>query len=229
MNQNQQMSESLLLCSILAVTGGFLDTYTYICRGKVFANAQTGNMVLLGLNIAEKNFKNAFYYLIPIVAFALGVLLSEQIKHHYKNNNDINIHWRQIIILIETIILLIVGFLPIGNFDMTANVAISFICSLQVESFRKVNGNAFATTMCTGNLRSATELFHKYILTKDKTIKNKSFQYINIILLFIFGAVIGVFITNVFQEKAVFFCCILLMIVFFIMFIKSKEEKTSEN
>lgn len=228
MKQNQQMSESLLVCSILAVTGGFLDAYTYICRGKVFANAQTGNMVLLGLNIAEKNFKNAFYYFIPILAFALGILLSEQIKYHYKNNNDSNIHWRQIIILIETMILLIVGFLPTGKLDMTANIAISFICSLQVESFRKVNGNAFATTMCTGNLRSASELFYKYILTKDKTIQNKSFQYINIILLFIFGSVIGVFITNIIQEKAVFFCCILLMLVFFIMFIKSKEEKNTQ-
>lgn len=227
MKQNQQMSESLLVCSILAATGGFLDAYTYICRGKVFANAQTGNMVLLGLHIAEKNFKNVFYYFIPIAAFSLGVLLSEQIKYYFKNN-DSNIHWRQIIILIEAIILLIVGFIPVGKLDMTANVAISFICSLQVESFRKVNGNAFATTMCTGNLRSASELFHKYILTKDKTIRNKSFQYINIILLFISGSVIGVFVTNMFREKAVFFCCILLVTVFFIMFIKSKEEKNTQ-
>lgn len=228
MKQNQQMSESLLLCSILAVVGGFLDAYTYICRGKVFANAQTGNMVLLGLNIAEKNFKNAFYYFIPILAFSLGVLLSEQIKYHYKNNQRSSIHWRQIIILIETMILSIVGFLPVGKLDMTANVAVSFICSLQVESFRKINGNAFATTMCTGNLRSAAELFHKYILTKNNTIKNKCFQYMNIIFLFIFGSVIGVFITNILWEKAVFFCCILLMTVFFIMFIKSKEEKNTQ-
>ena len=43
-----QMSESLLLGVLLAVAGGFFDAYTYLCRGKVFANAQTGNIVLSG-------------------------------------------------------------------------------------------------------------------------------------------------------------------------------------
>ena len=44
-----QMSETLFLGALLTVTGGFLDAYTYLCRGKVFANAQTGNIVLLGV------------------------------------------------------------------------------------------------------------------------------------------------------------------------------------
>ena len=50
-----QMSESLLLGAMLAMAGGFFDAYTYLCRGKVFANAQTGNIVLFGANIAEGN------------------------------------------------------------------------------------------------------------------------------------------------------------------------------
>ena len=41
-----QMSETVLIGSLLALAGGFLDAYTYICRGGVFANAQTGNIVL---------------------------------------------------------------------------------------------------------------------------------------------------------------------------------------
>ena len=47
-----QRSESYLVGAVLAVAGGFLDAYTYICRGHVFANAQTGNIVLLGVNLA---------------------------------------------------------------------------------------------------------------------------------------------------------------------------------
>lgn len=68
MTSKSQMSESFFLCSLLAITGGFLDIYTYVVRGKVFANAQTGNIVLFGLNIAEGNVKESFYYLIPILA-----------------------------------------------------------------------------------------------------------------------------------------------------------------
>lgn len=39
MEKNYQMSESFLLASLLAIVGGFLDAYSYVCRDHVFANA----------------------------------------------------------------------------------------------------------------------------------------------------------------------------------------------
>ena len=45
-NHHGQMSESLLTASFIILSGGLQDAYTYLCRGKVFANAQTGNIVL---------------------------------------------------------------------------------------------------------------------------------------------------------------------------------------
>lgn len=50
---HRQMSESFRLGAVLALTGGFLDAYTYLIRGGVFANAQTGNIVLLGVRLME--------------------------------------------------------------------------------------------------------------------------------------------------------------------------------
>ena len=41
-----QMSESMLTAAFIILSGGLQDAYTYLCRGKVFANAQTGNIVL---------------------------------------------------------------------------------------------------------------------------------------------------------------------------------------
>ena len=223
MNKKRQMSETFRLGILLAIVGGFLDAYTYISRGEVFANAQTGNIVLLGLNIAEGNLKNSIYYLIPILAFALGVVISEVIKSKYKDSN--HIHWRQIIIVIEIIILFIVGFVPSGNMNVIVNVAISFVCSMQVESFRKVHGNAFATTMCTGNLRSGTEQLYKYKKTKDKSMLHRTLQYYGIILFLILGAAIGALVTNLFNEKSVLFCCIILLVAFAIMFKEEIENK----
>ena len=34
---SKQMSESIKLGVILAIAGGFMDAYSYMCRGKVFA------------------------------------------------------------------------------------------------------------------------------------------------------------------------------------------------
>ena len=54
--------------------------YTYITRGGVFANAQTGNIVLMGINLAKGDFERVVHYVVPILAFALGILLSEIIS-----------------------------------------------------------------------------------------------------------------------------------------------------
>ena len=218
----KHISESFRLAAVLALVGGFLDAYTYICRGQVFSNAQTGNIVLVGLALAENNFINAIYHFLPVVAFIVGVIITETIKRRVKFKETF-IHWRQIVIIIEIIALLIVGFIPSGRFDMLSNILISFVCSLQVESFRKVNGNAYATTMCTGNLRSATEHLYNYKQTKDKRILKNSLQYYGIILFFIVGALIGSILTHIYFVKAVLFALIGLIAVFVLMFIEEVE------
>ncbi len=214
---NKQMSESLKIGIILAFTGGFLDAYTFLVRGKVFANAQTGNIVLLGTNLFQGEFKQALSYLVPIVSFIVGVFITEFIKLKFKENEKL--HWRQIIIFIEIFLLALVAFMP-QSLNNLANIIVSFICAMQVESFRKINGIACATTMCTGNLRSGTELLFKYIKTKDSDLKQKSINYYGIDLTFILGAGLGAVLTNIFDEKAVLVCCVILFIGFLVMFIK---------
>lgn len=216
-----QMSESIPVGIILAIVGGYLDAYTYNARGHVFANAQTGNMVLLGQNLSQGQWMEGIQYLIPILAFAAGIYIVEKIKERFQKNTQI--HWRQIIVLIEIILLLVVGFLP-QTLNLLANVSVSFVCAVQVESFRKVKGNAYATTMCTGNLRSATELFCAYRQTKNPELKKRSLQYYGIILVFILGAILGVVMTRIFHDRAVLFCCIFLAAGFLVMFIKEDIE-----
>ena len=45
--------EHIVPACLLTVVGGFLDVYTFLFRGEVFANAVTGNMVFCGLHIAR--------------------------------------------------------------------------------------------------------------------------------------------------------------------------------
>ena len=75
-----QTSETLRIGIFLTLSGGFQDAYSYLCRGKVFANAQTGNIVLLGQSIAEKNITMMFRYLCPLIAFVLGAYISQRMK-----------------------------------------------------------------------------------------------------------------------------------------------------
>lgn len=221
-NKTRQMSETFLMGTLLALTGGFLDAYTYISRGGVFANAQTGNIVLLGLNMASGQWSRVLYYLVPIIAFVLGIFLAESIRGKCMYNRKM--HWRQLVLILEILVLLFVAVLPQGKFDMIANVAVSFICAMQVESFRKVNGNTFATTMCTGNLRSGTERLYRFGRTGEVKELEKSLQYYGIILIFIIGAMAGMWLTKQFAQKAVLFACGMLFMAFLMMFVRSEED-----
>lgn len=222
------MSDTFFLGALLAVVGGFLDAYTYLVRGHVFANAQTGNIVLLGLNLAEGNWMKSLYYLIPILCFALGVVVAEFIRDRFREHP--NLHWRQIILAAEILVLCCVGFLPLGGgYDMLANVGVSFLCSIQVEAFRKVNGNALATTMCTGNLRSGTEQLYHYFRGRNPQGLRKGAVYFGIILFFVTGAVIGTLLTNLWKERAVLCCCVLLIAAFAAMFIRNEECEEGES
>lgn len=208
-------AESFFIGSILALVGGFLDGYTYVSRGKVFANAQTGNMVLLGLRISEGHFSEALRYLLPILAFAVGVLLAEWIKSRYQGSRAF--HWRQLVLGIEILLLFGIGFVPGGNLNPYVNIAISLVCALQVESFRTLRELTYATTMCTGNLRSGTEQLFRYFQTRDQAFLQNSLHYFGIILVFIAGAIFGMVSTNLVFERAIWIPCALLVLTLLLL------------
>lgn len=218
-----QMSESMRLGALLAVAGGFFDAYTYLCRGGVFANAQTGNIVLLGLELAEREWLRALAYLAPILAFALGVVVAEVVKRRGKARQagGAGMHWRQVIVLAEIVLLACAAFLP-QRMNMAVNILISFVCAMQVEAFRKVRGSAFATTMCTGNLRSGTEQLVLWRQTGDANAARKARHYYCIILFFILGAALGAVCTDTLGERALLITCVPLIAVFGMMFIREE-------
>lgn len=208
-NKQIQMSESFLNSAVLAVSGGFQDAYTYFTRDKVFSNAQTGNVVLMSQEFMAGNFIGGIKYLLPFLAFGLGVLVTEQINARYKMAK--RIHWRQLIILIEIAILAIVGFIP-HSLNMAATVLVSFSCAMQVQAFRKVNGFAYASTMCIGNLRSGTDALSAFLREKRKEALIKAFHYYGIIFFFAVGAGIGGNLSVAWGIHTIWVSCILLLI-----------------
>lgn len=219
MKRTSQISESLELGIILAISGGFMDAYSYIQRGEVFANAQTGNMLLMGVYFSEGNVHQGINYLVPVLSFAIGIALADLVRMLNINR----FHWRQISVLIEAVILAGVSCIP-ESMNLMANSLTSLACGIQVESFRKIHGNGIATTMCIGNLRSATQNLCYYLKNKDKNYIEKSVIYYGIILCFILGAVIGNILVKNFHESAISACSFLLLISFVLMFV-DRENK----
>ena len=212
--QKIQTSETFLLSAILAISGGFQDAYTYNVREEVFSNAQTGNVVLMSQHFLMGDWRSALHYLFPILAFAFGVLVAEQIGHKYKFAKKI--HWRQIIVVMEMILLFVAGFIP-AKYNMIATMLVSFSCSMQVQTFRKVNGYGYASTMCIGNLRSGTESLSVYLREHHKGALKKAMHYYGIIVIFALGAGIGGICSLHWGMKAIWVSSVLLLLTFFMM------------
>lgn len=221
-----QMSEALLTAAFLSMSGGLQDAYTYIARGEVFANAQTGNIVLLSQNLFTGNWAKVPHYLVPLVFFALGIAASEGMRYRFQQGT--RIHWRQLILLEEIVTLFAVGLMP-ASLNMLANAIVSFSCAMQVQAFRKVNGYAFASTMCIGNMRSGMDSLCSWVLNRNPAALKKSLYYWGIILLFALGAGLGSLALDLCGAKAIWLSCLLLAVSFCLMFLKEDVEEIKED
>ena len=219
------MSESFLTAVFLSLSGGLQDAYTYLFRGKVFANAQTGNIVLLSANLMDGNWERVLHYLVPLCAFALGVLTAEKMRERFREMRTL--HWRQLVVLGEGLLLFLVGFLPQEQ-NLLANAIVSFACAMQVQAFRKVNGYAFASTMCIGNLRSGMDSLCAWLVGGNAKAFGKAVHYFAIIFLFALGAGIGSVALVPMAGRAIWLSCLLLGVSFCLMFLKEDIEELEQ-
>ncbi len=183
-----QQSETLPVGILLALSGGYMDAYTYLFRDHVFANAQTGNLVLFAVNLSEGRLLDCLRYLVPVLAFGAGVFLAQAVRLRFPNRPQV--HWRQVALVVEILILFSVGFLPV-EVNLLANSLVSLACGIQVQSFRKVWGKGLATTMCIGNFRTATDSLCSYFYQRQPEQRRTALLYYGMIAVFLLGAVLG--------------------------------------
>lgn len=212
-----QASESIAVTILLTLAGGLQDSYSYFARGHVFANAQTGNIVLLSSSVLQGNLHSALSYLIPVLSFAAGIYASLEIKRLYRKSG--RLHWRHIVAYIEVLLLISVGLIP-ENHSQIANALTSFSCAMQVEAFRTVRGNAYASTMCIGNLRAFVEHMHSWKEKKESIAK--ATDYLIVLASFAAGAGLGAYILPFFGLKSIW-CSALLIILSAILMLRRPE------
>ena len=206
MSKTEQVSNSFALCVVMTVAGGFLDAYTYIVRGGVFANTQTGNIVQCGMALMNGDLFACLRYLLSILAFTLGIFLVVYIRdiRHIQG-----LHWRQETVLIEAVILLIVAFLPESR-NTLANTLVAFACGIQLQTFRKVGEYIYTTTMATGNLRSFAYALVYSLNTGEEYYAKRAAVVGSLLLMFMLGAGLGGIFSRMMGVQAVMIPCALL-------------------
>lgn len=218
----KNISEAFIFNLLLAFSGGFQDAYTYIVRNHVFANAQTGNVVLMSTSFMAGEWREGLSYLMPLLAFVSGVFIADNINYYFKSGKIM--HWRQSVLILEMLLLFLVGFLPY-SMNMTANILISFTCAMQVQSFRKVSGINYASTMCIGNIRSGTEALSSYLHHRCREDLKKIIYYFGIIGIFAIGAGVGGTLSSVFSVRTIWVSSMVLGICLLMLTIDIMSKK----
>jgi hypothetical protein len=224
MNRNLPVHEQLIFCLLLTAVGGFFDAYTFVNCDGIFANAQTGNLIFVGIDLIEGNFSEVIHYSIPILSFVIGVLVSKFIETKYK---ELSIFKHIYMLLLTQIVALIIISIKHKYFGVDIRpIVISFICAIQFDGFRKVNNLVFASVFCTGNLRSMSEHLYKYFVLKKKESKIPFLIYLSVITVFLSGVILGAAMSKYLLNKAIIVPVFIIFInLIFVIVINNKFGK----
>ena len=192
---------------LYTIVGGYLDAYCYITHGHVFANAQTGNIVLLGLALADGRPTAALRHLPPILTFAAGVLGTLWV-HERKSLPEARLRTAgactELVVLIA--LLLFGPIIP----DSLVVPSIAFVAAVQVTSFQAVSDWKFNSAMTTGNLRATLHALVLWRGRKDSAQNRKDFLTTGAICLFFaLGALLGGVCGRLFPRQALVPCILI--------------------
>ena len=203
---------SLSVGGMLAAAGGFLDGFTYVGHGQVFANAMSANVILFGAYCYTGSFHIALRYLPPIMAFLAAVWASQTIQLHSKRRGIAALYGA--VLLLEIVVLLVLSLLPATTPDTLFTTSIAFAAAVQMNTFREMNGHSYSSTFTTGNLRTLGEaaftwLFEGHPQDAARTVRDFSV----IVGAFLLGAIAGGVATKEFGNRALWWDIGLLILV----------------
>lgn len=234
-SSNQLTNKEFLECeqwwifALLMGVSGFYGAFTYSIRGGIFCNAQTANFVLFAMALGTANWKKALYFLIPISAYLLGAVISEEVALKIKKINLIR--WDTLLIFIEIIVVIALGFIPENAPYQISQIAINFICSMQYNTFRQTKKIPMSTTFCTNHLRQTGIGLVKWIRHQgDETYFKRMMCHVGMLSVFVVGGVISTILCRIFLGKAIWGAAIILIIVFIdLLHADLKTEKRMLN
>lgn len=203
--------ESLRTGLLLAGVGGFLDAHTFVGYGGVFANAQTGNIVLLGVDAQAGHWQGALLHIPPIVAFMLGVALAQMLAQPaVRTIVRRPTRW---VLIAEIAVLAAAGATPGRVPSRVIPAVIAFAAAAQVSTFRSLDGVEYSSTLTTSNLRALITNIITWHTGHDVAARHRAALLAFVTVAFAIGAGVGGLCTRLIHQQAAWVAAAVLMIV----------------
>jgi uncharacterized membrane protein YoaK (UPF0700 family) len=214
---------SIEVAALLTLSGGFLDVFTYVGHGHVFANSMTGNVVFLGMYAAEGNWQQAMRHLPPIVAFLIGVFIAYRM--HLPSVLKYLPKPALTCLGVEIIVLLLSSFLSVSFPDILLVLAISLVAAMQNSSFTRLESWTYNSVMTTGNLRRFAEAFFRGTMPVYNPAALREARLFGFVCVcFLAGAVLAALTTLRLNDRALLIPALILLIAFIICWRRQKAK-----
>jgi uncharacterized membrane protein YoaK (UPF0700 family) len=199
----------LIIGAVFALVGGYADAYSYLAHGGVFANAQTGNVVLLAVYASAGAWDRAVRHIPPILAFALGVAAAKLLGVQSRKRLF------RATLICQGLELAIVCVLAAIGRDLPDGVvvpALSFVAAIQHTSLDRVGPWPFNSAMTTGNLRDAAGGVALWLAGRDPARNRRRALALGAICgAFAAGALLGAVVTRAAPALALWPCALLVL------------------
>jgi len=219
-----ERTRTLWFALLLTTANGSLDAYTYLTRGGVFANVQTGNIILAALDLSERKLFAALDHFWSTIAFIAGVALAAHIKSgRVERLLPRSLFWTM---GVQVTAMGIIGFVPATVPHSYVTVPISFLAAVQCGLFRNMGDVAYMPVATTGNLMRFVEAGYDGFV-EDHAESRRAFRmYAVLITGFTSGAVMGAFASRAWGVHGIWFPTALLLMTL-VIFIPRKKGAAS--
>lgn len=193
--------EQKMVYTLLMASAGMMGAYTYILRGGVFCNAQTANVLVMAMSFGKGDWAGGLYYLIPFSAYLLGAFVSEILPSPVKRLGFLR--WDTYLVLFETAVLFLLGFVPLSVPHQIVQVAVNFLASMQYNTFRQAEGIPMATTFCTNHIRQVGVGFAKAVRKRDSAALRRCLIHLGMVASFFVGAALLTALCGPLAERSI--------------------------
>jgi uncharacterized membrane protein YoaK (UPF0700 family) len=216
-------SYTLRFAVLLTAANAFLDTYTYVTRGRVFANVQTGNVVFAAIDVAGRHWSNALGHFWPILAFFAGVVTSSHIKS--ERSPKVLRHPLRWVMAAQSVVLAAIGFVPGSVPHSFVTIPISFLAATQTSLFRTVGDLPYMPVATTGNLMRCVEAGYAGFVDRQDASRKALGIYATLSMTFVLGAVIGAFSSIEWGVHAIWLPAAFLALTLVLFVVDEREGK----
>ncbi|HEX8809737.1 MAG TPA: YoaK family protein [Xanthobacteraceae bacterium] len=158
LTSGRQRLSALAASALAATAGGAMDAWVYLAHGHVFANAQTGNVVLMSIALADGDIASAATHLPSLLAFVTGVLVSRLSGHLLKRSR---LNSRNVRLGLACVMLVALGLSTYLMSDRVVTACVGFIAGVMMTSLSHIGTWSFNTGMITGNLLAGVSALAK--------------------------------------------------------------------